>query len=669
MITEAKANRDGIAHVVSKMKWYSSLSTLLLEEISDQEKRFAELREQLAIQILDLYKTLLKYIIMSVCACYRNPLLQHLRNAVKVDGWNGSLDEINTVENYVTEAAKAYNVREANSYLKLIFNMHLSTAQSDIMQKLYVPDMTVDTESLQTRKDHLLEDSYKWILDNKEYQDFTDWYHGNAKRLLWVKGNPGKGKTMLLIGIIRKLTAQLETHFDEPYLSYFFCQGTHASLNTATAVLRGLIWMLLRQEKSLIRHLSDFKDFGSKLFEDGSAFYNLKKILQNMLKDGVLRRAYLVIDALDECKDEKEGGQPGLSQLLQLISDISEANDKVKWLVSSRNISDIETSLEENKARTRLSLELNSMSVGTAVEAYINHKMTGLAERYRKKYAAQKNPGFHEKLREVQDDVAKELRQKADGTFLWVALVFKRIEQCDAGEVLERVREIPSGLNKIYDQMIDKTIERNDGYSEHCKRMLLAVINTYRPLHISELVTLAELPELAAHHDIVRSCGLLTITEDDSIVYFVHQSAKDYLTTRAEPEIFPRGLAEGHRMIISRSLQAMSTTLRRDIYDLRDPGCLIDEVKPVDQDPLASIRYICVYWIEHLCEIERTLHDQVGLCDNGTIHLFLKKHFLHWLEALSLMRNMSSGVIGMRKLENLLAVSIGFLTVTDVSLN
>jgi WD40 repeat protein len=39
-----------------------------------------------------------------------------------------------------------------------------------------------------------------------------------------------------------------------------------------------------------------------------------------------------------------------------------------------------------------------------------------------------------------------------------------------------------------------------------------------------------------------------------------------------------------------------------------------------------------------------SLGDQVGLYDNGTIDLFLRKHFLHWLEALSLMKSMSIGV-------------------------
>src|ERR1700728_123812 len=94
------------------------------------------------------------------------------------------------------------------------------------------------------------------------------------------------------------------------------------------------------------------------LLEDRNAFYNLKKILQNMLEDIALRRVYLIVDALDECRNE----EPGLPQLLQLISEVSVTHDKVKWLVSSRNLRDIETILEENKTRTRLSLELNAKS-------------------------------------------------------------------------------------------------------------------------------------------------------------------------------------------------------------------------------------------------------------------------------------------------------------------
>jgi hypothetical protein len=155
-----------------------------------------------------------------------------------------------------------------------------------------------------------------------------------------------------------------------------------------------------------------------------------------------------------------------------------------------------------------------------------------------------------------------------------VALVFKQIEGYGADAILDHVRKIPPGLENIYAQMMHHVNDLDD--AGHCKKVLLSMVNTYRPLHLSDLATLARLPELAVYHQIVRQCGLLTIREDDDMVYFVHQSAKDYPTKDPKPDIlskiFPFGHAEGHRMIVSQSVEAMSKTLQMDNYTLQHPG-------------------------------------------------------------------------------------------------
>jgi hypothetical protein len=148
-------------------------------------------------------------------------------------------------------------------------------------------------------------------------------------------------------------------------------------------------------------------------FEAHAAFYNLKKILLFILEDEALKRAYLVVDALDKCKKE----EPGLKQLLELISEISKKNNKVKWLVISRNETYIKNILNKSKIRTRLSLELNADSIAGAIKSYIDHKMLDLAVRFERTYADYEN-SILEEVRQVQDQVAEELRRKADGTFL-----------------------------------------------------------------------------------------------------------------------------------------------------------------------------------------------------------------------------------------------------------
>jgi hypothetical protein len=84
---------------------------------------------------------------------------------------------------------------------------------------------------------------------------------------LWVRGDPGKGKTMLLCGIVDELNKT--TDIDEPaLLSYFFCQATDSRINNANAVLRGLIYMLVCQQPSLASHIeTKYNHAGKNLFE------------------------------------------------------------------------------------------------------------------------------------------------------------------------------------------------------------------------------------------------------------------------------------------------------------------------------------------------------------------------------------------------------------------
>ena len=513
--------------------------------------------------------------------------------------------------------------------------------EKQCLRDLRLIDPRDDIKKIEDRKDALFKDSYAWILGCKEYKTFMNWEDGNKHRLLWIKGDAGKGKTMLLIGIIRELE-RLNLNACSPNLSYFFCQGTDLRLNTPTAVLRCLIWLLLIQQPYLISYMQDkYVTAGSALFKDDNAFYFLRDAFKSMLEDPHFKRVFLIVDALDECIDKNE---PGLAQLLDLISTTVATSPNIKWLVSSRYRSDIESCLRDGEDRVRLDLELNSECIRNAVEAYIDHKLSELDRQ--KQYEE-----------EVRVQIAQDLRQKADGTFLWVALVCKELESVESYDALAVLHEIPSKLKDLYVRMMRQIEELKREDPKYCKCVLSTVTLAYEPLHLSGLETLTGLPKRVRLSEVIKKCASFLTVRDD-IVYPVHQSAKDFLTIDAESEILPNGHAEGHLMIASQSLHAMSKTLRRDIYRLVEPGRLITQVDYPVPDPLTRIRYACLHWIDHLCETDRDLYDQVGLCNNGTVDLFLKTHLLHWLEALSLLRNMSSGVTMIRKLEKLLAASI-----------
>ncbi|KAM0473872.1 hypothetical protein ACHAPX_007920 [Trichoderma viride] len=165
---------------------------------------------------------------------------------------------------------------------------------SDCLKDLHQTDPRDDKTRIQRTKGNLLKDSYRWALD---HNDFKQWRDNPQYRLLWIKGDPGKGKTMLLCGIIDEIESSITMHC----LSYFFCQATEVRLRNATAVLRGLIYMIVIQRPLLISHVREkYDSSGKKLFNDGNAWEALSKILMAILKDPRLNDAILVIDALDE---------------------------------------------------------------------------------------------------------------------------------------------------------------------------------------------------------------------------------------------------------------------------------------------------------------------------------------------------------------------------------
>jgi hypothetical protein len=506
---------------------------------------------------------------------------------------------------------------------------------------LRLTDPSGDKGRIEQTKGGLLKNANRWILD---HADFQRWRDDKESRLLWIKGDPGKGKTMLLIGIVEELEQQLKLSTqDACLLSYFFCQGTDSRLNNATAVLRGLIYLLLVQEPLLMSHIQEqYERAGKQLFEDANAFYALSKIFTDMLYDSNRKGIYLIIDALDECETD-------LPQLLGLVVQSASTSPHVKWIVSSRNKPDIEARLRLNDAqRLILGLELNTEHVSRAVKIFVDYKVSQLA-------SIEHDSALQEKVR-------NEMHEKADGTFLWVALVFRELEEVESWDMLQVLEKMPAGLQQLYDRMMRQVQQLKRKDPEFCGLVLSTITLAYRPLHLLELGTLSGLPGQISNNldsivKIIGKCGsFLTIRE--GYIYFIHQSAKDYLDSNASGAIFPAGRGAFQYDLFSRSIQAMSETLQQDMYKLRLPGISINSVQVPDPDPLAPLRYPCVYWASHLQEAHRSsLSYRRDLTDDGEIYLFLQKCFLYWLEALSLIGEISIGVLAIHFLESYIPVS------------
>ncbi|KAI1207640.1 WD40 repeat-like protein [Annulohypoxylon truncatum] len=532
-------------------------------------------------------------------------------------------------------------------------NVAVGVSKNNSLADLRLTDPRDDKKRIEQTKGGLLRESYRWILD---HHDFLRWRNNFDSRLLWIKGDPGKGKTMLLCGIIDEMIQHfpdfntMDEIKEEPsspdcLLSFFFCQATDDRLNNAKGVLRGLIYLLVKQQPSLERHIqTKYEHTGKTLFEDVNAWVALSGIFTKILEDPMLPTTILVIDALDEL-DEREAH---LTQLLNLIMN-TPPESKVKWLLSSRNKIEIEEKLKTDQSRARLSLELKSNAdhVSHAVNAYIDHCISEI-------------PALQKQLN-LQVYVRDQMRQKAHGTFLWVGLVVQELKKARSFQIKPIINAVPTGLVELYSRMIRQIQGLEYGTPAYCQQVLSTITTTYRPLYLEELAALSGLPEdefgkegTEALVEIVKLCGsFLTIQEGR--IFIIHQSAQDFLCERAKDVIFPRGIEAAHYDMFSRSIQIMSQTLRRNVYNLDDWGISTKNIIRPRPDPLGATQYSCIHWVDHFTVSQpegRPQHD--AFLGYSLADTFLKKHYLHWLEALSILQNVSQGISAMVKLNTLI---------------
>lgn len=644
------ANRDGFTYVTSQMRYYVEMETLILPE--DMKPG---LKAYLSEGIVDLYRLIIDFQVQSVIRFYRSGTKNYFRSVINFDKWNDQLDYLANEERKLKEkfestlsgisvhrlkklAGEAEGSRKVmNGILENIqgivgflerteqrtsYDEHrrcLITLQTNDPSF----DPSLDKARIEKDKGGLLRDSYRWVFD---HVDFRRWRDEKCGQLLWVKGDPGKGKTMLLCGIIDELP-KMAAH--DINISFFFCQATNSRINSATAVLRGLIYMLVQKQPSLMAYIRD------RSFEGENAWVALLQVFTGILGDPQLRQTYLIIDALDECARD-------MDQLLDLLGKKISAHSNVKWIVSSRNWPDIEKGLR-GATPIELRLELNENTLAAAIDSYVQYKVNELAER-------------NEYKPKTREDVYHYLRSNANGTFLWVALVCKRLAKVASRNVRGKLKDFPPGLDELYKRMLSQISESDD--ADLCKALLSVTTIVFRPITLDELGSCIDLPEdvlgdYKALAEIVGHCGSF-LTLRGGTISLVHQSAKDFLTREAVHFIFPDGVESIHCSIFSKSLRSISETLRRDIYSLVTPGLPIDQVNKPRPDPLTTVRYSCVYWIDHLGECSPTKNAKDHLKDSGLVGFFLRQDYLHWLEALSLLQSLSKGVASMLKLEGFL---------------
>jgi WD40 repeat protein len=652
-LSEPGANREGIKYILERAEWYWQLSSLLFDPNID--KSLQGLQSSLRGSIVRLYQKLLLYQMKSVCLYGRCEAAVIVRDLFKLDDWKAQITAIENEAERVRKDVAQFGTFHLGSRLETI-DQSLQEVRTDLqaitaaIQEFgneerernehdkdtnFIKELSaIQPESVKQdiviSKGGFMKEAYDLVL---QQSNFAALQSDANTRVIWITGNPGKGKTMFLCGVIDEIFERQKLRM----IAYFFCRADNQNTNTANSVIRGLLYHICDQSPGIARRLRKrFEKQPENLIQDdsGPASRELEKMLSEVLDQPSMRRAVLVVDAIDECSIDSIG------TLFGIIGRLSRKNH-TQWIVSTRTSNTYRSFLADADFDVNPAyLELNDSVDSAAIQAFIEYKVDRLAKD--NKYDG------HIKRR-----VLETLSEKAGDTFLWVALVCLELKTLGNAtrHIDTTLLDMPQELNGLYERMLEKSYASRDG--QFCRQILPLVCIARRPLALDELHTLvAEMQGLSdtETRDIVANCGsFLTLQRTGAgseTLTFIHESAREYLKETAQIVVFPNGIHEQHRSVLKQSLTVIKL-LPRDIYNLGRPGVSINEIEIPQPDPLSCFRYSCLHWLEHAAHVLE--HHCWGDPEDAYIRSFIQEDLLHWLEALSLMKSLPQATAGFQK--------------------
>ncbi|KAF1963678.1 ankyrin [Byssothecium circinans] len=348
-----------------------------------------------------------------------------------------------------------------------------------------------------------------WLTSSETYRE---WLNGEEHGLLWIKGIPGSGKSVVAAHIIDELS---RAHPGIPILYFFFRQIIDAN-HEPVALLRDWLDQILMYSPPLQKALKEIwkgdRTISSLSMED------LWKHLRLGLS-GLQGKAFCVADALDEMDQGNDEFLKSLAVLGQWWP------EKVKVLMTSRLVPSIEIPLRRKKA---LHIRLDETEVDVDISSYVAHGLNSST------IAADDR----ELIREA-------IPGRANGLFLYAKLAMDAFLKpgAHAKTVLEA---LPADLHEMYTNLLHEHSQRSGVPAGIQLFILQWVTHAARPLRlleVAEILNVAYRPEderdLKATKDLVRAAAgpLLEILPDET-VSVIHHSFTEYLkcTTRLEDD-------------------------------------------------------------------------------------------------------------------------------------
>ena len=491
----------------------------------------------------------------------------------------------------------------------------------------------------------------------KELRAWGDGCHDQF--IFWLNGMAGTGKST----IARTIANEFHNN-DRLGASFFFSRG-QGDLGRAAKFFTTLAFQLTKTLPEVKRYICEAIEKHPDISQQALSDQWKHLIFQPLQSlDGLqvqCRSLLLVIDALDECDNLND-----IKIILKLFAQVKVIKGvQLRIMVTSRPETPILTGFRAVDQSVHQDFVLHDVSLSIVrhdISIYIESKLSGIRD---DRGLPPNWPGQQR---------VECLVESACGLFIYAATVCRFIENPyeDSEERLTLIEnsskeESPlENLYSIYFDILSNSIDRNcndekrNRQIERFKKCIGPIVVMFDLLSKEALCKLIPLKpgEIGAILPHLRSV-LDVPDEGESAIRLLHPSFRDFLLgeTSCQGREFWIDEQKLHGDLAESCLQLMSNTLSRDMCKLRVPGAL---AKQVDQSITAQylprhVQYACQYWVSHLKRVDHQQRKEAGLFDK--VYTFFKTHFLHWLEALSLMEKIPEVIAMISDLQSVVSVS------------
>ncbi|KAL0958024.1 hypothetical protein HGRIS_000200 [Hohenbuehelia grisea] len=446
----------------------------------------------------------------------------------------------------------------------------------------------------------------------------------NASRVYWLVGGAGAGKS----AISRSFALWLKDH---GFLGgSFFCHRQTADRADARAIVRTLAFHLACRNPiyrtALIHALQDLQLSG---VADWAVDKQVETLLGTLLARScpIQGSLVVVVDALDECRDEDE-----TKSLLTTILSVASALP-IKWFITSRPEPHIRKEFESRTPWDQRSCilrlhEIERDVVSEDITRFLRHHFDCIK---RHPYIPHDWPSEWE---------IKKLAALSGTLFIYAATVMKYIAQENPLSRLRNLTESPTtagkpmtgGIDNMYKLILCDALDPDKRETQEIlltRRALATILAARDPLPLSAIAQLLRVPVVDVRACLAKLHAVIQVpADDDGVATVFHASFADYLSSRdrAADMHVDMGIASGD--LAKDVMGIMSLELKFNIS-----SCSSSYLPNTEQifSPISpALTYACMNWAHHVLMLP-TDHIQSVL---SRVDKLLKENLLFWVEVL-----------------------------------